>query len=124
MQTTKRPATDKQKLLIRNISQEKGLKLEQNIEEMTLDEAKILIDSLIKRKIDINVRAKKHENQQMETDLVRLGLATKLVYNNWKYEVNSITKDQNVERVFISDVIATYRLLGKIQENLKAKNHF
>ena len=118
-----KPATTKQKVLIQKISSERGLKLKQNIEELTLDEAKVLIDSLVRAKRGNKADyISKSENQAKEIDNVRLGLATKLVYNNWKYEVNSITKDKNVERVFISDVIATYDLLGKIKENIRHRN--
>ena len=118
-----KPATTKQKVLIQKISSERGLKLKQNIEELTLDEAKVLIDSLVRAKRGNKADyIRKSENQAKEIDNVRLGLATKLVYNNWKYEVNSITKDKNVERVFISDVIATYDLLGKIKENIRHRN--
>ena len=124
MQNT-RPATEKQKGLIENISRERGLKLERNVEELTLAEAKTLIDSLVKPKREFKAVEKNSSgNRSQEIDHVRLGLATKLVYNNWNFDVNSVTKNEEYQSVFISDVIATYDLLGKIQDSLKKRNGF
>ena len=125
MQNMQKPATEKQKVLIQNISRERDIKLEKNVEELSLDEAKTLIDSLVKAKRNFKgVDRNPSKNPAKEIDHVRLGLATKLVYNNWNFDVNSVTKKQEFQNVFISDVIATYDLLGKIQEALKNRDVF
>jgi hypothetical protein len=126
MENMQRPATEKQKVLLQNISHERGIKLEQNIEELTLNEAKTLIDSLVKAKRNIKKGTDNEYRGSIDTEIdhVRLGLATKLVYNNWNFDVNAVTKKEEYQNVFISDVIATYDLLEKIQDSLKKRNSF
>ncbi|MFC1896516.1 hypothetical protein ACFL0Q_07660, partial [Thermodesulfobacteriota bacterium] len=45
---------------------------------------------------------------------VKLGLATKCVYNRWALNVYAITRRQSAREEFINDVIETYKIFREI----------
>lgn len=47
----------------------------------------------------------------------RLGMACKLVYNNWRYEVASLN-DPGMVQIFIQDVIDLYKVVDRTHKEL------
>ncbi len=109
-----RLASEKQKQLINVLVKRNGFEIEKPLENLNSIEAGKLIDRLLfQQKNGANQNnVKNYQN----IDNIKLGLATKLVYNNWMYNVCALVRDKKMKAVFIKDVLATYRILQEISQ--------
>lgn len=107
METNEKPASAKQRMLVQTLALRNGIKLEKPVEDLNMAEASQLIRCLLQP-----------ESRRTEAgiDNVKLGLATKLVYNNWKYNICAVVRDKKLKELFIEDVLATYKIMQEISQ--------
>ena len=109
-----RLASEKQKHLINILVKRNGFEIEKPLENLSSIEASRLIERLLfQQKDGVNQQNVKNGKN---IDNIKLGLATKLVYNNWMYNVCALVRDKKLKEIFIKEVLATYRILQEISQ--------
>jgi len=110
-------ASPKQKHLVQILVKKNGIELEKPVEELNIAEASKLIGNLLEAKSDgRNGKYIQTKGIDGKVDNAKLGLAIKLVYNNWMYNVATLVRDKKMKDFFIKEVLATYKILQEISQ--------
>ena len=109
-----RLASEKQKNLINILVKRNGFEIEKPLENLSTIEASRLIERLLfQQKNGVNQNDLKNDKN---IDNIKLGLATKLVYNNWMYNVCALVRDKKMKEIFVKEVLETYNILQEISQ--------
>ncbi len=113
-----RPATERQKKFIQDLARQKNIELDTSLESMDMPTASRIINRLISPEDETEIHEPRPANTmaKQRIDNVKLGMAMKLVYNNWKYNVNAICSDGGLRNLFKGQVLETYGILREIEE--------
>lgn len=104
-------ASEKQKQFIEALAKKNKVKVEKPLEELSFTEASELIDNLKKVGNSSDKRTRSREQNGSEgRDDVKLGLATKCVYNRWLNQGQYVTRNTTTKEAFINEVLDTYQV--------------
>ncbi|MFC1489108.1 hypothetical protein ACFL6B_04590 [Thermodesulfobacteriota bacterium] len=112
-----RLASYRQKQLVEKLVSKNGIRLPKPVDSLNFEEASKIIRKLIHKERAASQNNFTNSNQLVgKVDNVKLGLATKLVYNNWEYNVSLITERKDIKDDFIKEVLATYKVLAELSQ--------
>ena len=108
-------ASEKQKQFIEALAKKNKVKVEKPLEELSFTEASELIDNLKKvgNSSDKRIRSREQNGSEGRDD-VKLGLATKCVYNRWLNQGQFVSHNPKTKEAFIKEVLDTYQVFKEV----------
>ena len=108
-------ASVRQRRFIDTLTKQTGIRVEKRLDKLSTAEASKLIDQLLATANGSRTaKSATKDYWEKRGDDVRLGLATKCVYNHWIGNVCGITRSERIRQDFIKEVLETYNIFKEI----------